>query len=257
MVLNISNHESTVIERGVYYFGLSNYPNITAIELSKIKAFLNYEKSYGRKTEIICEDEIILSVVSDAAARLDTMRDILLPAENEFVYHATDVKAARKILFEGKLLSATEAYGKTGKELAYEKRDSPWNDPADFFEYIMFCWGDDTTGDYVVLSEGFPSEEDLKRGNFNPGVRFYFRYEDLKQHPGHAFDGYHPIKVKNEITLTEYLHSCIVPEQYKNELEGKISSKLVKKVHYLDQLGLGISNWSEKVCDFVAAALCP
>ncbi len=34
-------------------------------------------------------------------------------------------------------------------------------------------------GDYVVLSENFPCEEDLLKGNFNAGVRFYIKYEDI------------------------------------------------------------------------------
>jgi len=43
----------------------------------------------------------------------------------------------------------------------------------------MFCWGNSPIGDYVVLSEDSPYEEDLSMGSFNPGVRFYFRYEDI------------------------------------------------------------------------------
>ncbi|MDF2686884.1 MAG: hypothetical protein K0S55_2067, partial [Clostridia bacterium] len=57
MILNISNHGSGVIERGVYYFVLSDYPHITASELKNVIAFINYEKSYDRQTEIVCEDQ--------------------------------------------------------------------------------------------------------------------------------------------------------------------------------------------------------
>ena len=251
MILNIANHKLTVIERGIYYFSLSNYPHITELELSKIIAFVKYEKSHGRQTEIVYEDESGLSTVNHALAHLDTTDAALPFAENDFVYHATDTEAAREILSNGNLLSAAKVYGKTGKELAFEKRDSPWNDPADYFEYIMFCWGDHMTGDYVVLSESFPSEADLIRGNFNPGVRFYFRYEDMIRHPGCVFDGYHPVKVKDEIVLSDYLYVCIAPEQYRDEL-GKCSSpELVPKIHYLSQKGIGISDWNEKVYSFV------
>lgn len=45
MILNISNHESTVIESGVYYFALSDYPNITTSELKGMVEFIKYEKS--------------------------------------------------------------------------------------------------------------------------------------------------------------------------------------------------------------------
>ena len=71
------------------------------------------------------------------------------------------------------------------------------------------------------------------------------------QHPGHVHDGYHPIKVKDEIILTDYLHSCIVPEQYKAELENHILPTLASKVFYLPQLGLSISDWAERIYYFV------
>jgi len=254
VILNISKrHESAGagIERGVYYFELSDYPQIADVELNIIRAFISYEKSYGRETEIICADNNVLSVIKDAVTRLDGTENILPLETDEFVYHGTGPNTARKILSCGKLLSATKVCGKTGEQLAYEKRESPWNDPADYFEYIMFCWGDNPTGDYVVLSENFPSEDDLANGNFNAGVRFYFQYNVLIRHPGHRFDGYHPIKVKEEIVLTDYLHSCIVPEQYKSKIESVVPPELAAKVHYLPQKGLSLDHWNKEVYDFV------
>jgi len=239
--------ETFGIEREIYYFTLSDYPRISVEELKNAVAFIRHEKSYNRITEIICEDKETLAVVIVAAANLDITE---MPAE-EFVYHATDVAAAKKILSGGRLLSAVKVYGKTGEELAYEKRNSPWNDPADFFEYIMFCGGDQMTGDYVVLSENMPSEADLDKGNFNAGVRFYFRYSDIIQHPGHAFDGYHPVKVKDEIVLADYLYACIVPEQFKIMLENSILPELISKVYYLSQTAINLYDWNEMVCDFV------
>ena len=248
MILNIAKtHEIGGIENGIYYFVVQDYPHISASELKNAVAFIRYEKLYGRETDIICIDKQALRLIIDAAANLDITE---MPAE-KFVYHATDVTAAKKILSGGKLLSAVKVYGKTGDELAYNKRNSPWKDPADFFEYIMFCGGDQTTGDWVVLSENIPSEDDLEKGKFNAGVRFYFRYEDLKRHPKHIHDGHHPIKVKDEIVLSDYLHSCIVPDQYKSELEYLILPEIAQKVHYLSQNGLGIMDWSERVYNFV------
>lgn len=248
MILNIAKTQKVGgIENGIYYFVAQDYPHISASELKNAVAFIRYEKLYGRETEIVCEDKQALELINNAAAHLDLTE---MPTE-KFVYHATDVTAARKILSEGRLLSAVKVRGKTGFELAYEKRNSPWNDPADFFEYIMFCGGDQMTGDWVVLSENTPCEDDLGKGNFNAGVRFYFRYKDLKQHTKHIHDGYHPIKVKDEIVLQDYLHSCIVPEQYKPELENHILPELSPRVFYLPQLGLGISDWAENVYNFV------
>lgn len=252
MILNISNRNLTVIRKGTYYFELSDYPRIKDYEWNNIVAFINYEKAHGRQTEVKCDENTVLSVVNNAAIRIDGTEYIPPIVEgDEFVYHATNVYATQKILSGGKLLSAVNVYGKTGEELAFEKRESDYYDPADYFEYIMFGWGDHLVGDYVVLSENFPSEEDLSNGNFNPGVRFYFRYKDIIRPPGHVFDGYHAIKVKDEIDLPDYLFACIVPEQYKREISNHVSPKLAVKVHYLSQKGLGLSDWNDKVYDFV------
>lgn len=252
MILNISNQNLTVIRKGTYFFELSDYPRIKDYEWNNIIAFINYEKKYGRQTEVICDDKDVLYAVNNAAARLDGTEYIPPIVEgDEFVYHATDVVATQKILSGGKLLSAVNVYGKTGDLIAFERRESDYYDPADYFEYIMFGWGDHLVGDYVVLSENFPSEEDLSKGNFNAGVRFYFRYKDIIRHPGHIFDGFHAIKVKDEINLSDYLFACIVPEQYRSKIENNISSELIAKVHYLPQKGIGLSEWNNKVYDFV------
>lgn len=252
MILNISSRNLTVIKRGTYYFELSDYPRIKDYEWNNIIAFLNYEKAHGRQTEVVCDDQHVLSVVNNAAARLDGTAYIPPIVEGgEFVYHATDAAAAQKILSGGNLLSAIKVYGKTGEELASERRELGYYDPADYFEYIMFGWGDHLVGDYVVLSENFPSEEELSNGNFNAGVRFYFRYEDMILHPGHRFDGFHAIKVKDEIALPDYLFACIVPAQYKSEIENHVSSELLTRVHYLSQKGLSLSDWIDKVYNFV------
>jgi len=251
MILNISGDNNNVIERGVYYFRVSDYPHITKSELKNAVAFIEYEKLHSRQTEIVCRNKDILAAVNAAILNPEALESAAVSPENEYIYHATDVSTAKKILSDGKLLSAVRVYGKRGKELSAEKRESVWNDPADYFEYIMFCWGDSPIGDYVVLSEAFPCEEDLSNGNLNPGVRFYFRYEDILRHPGHTFDGYHPIKVKDEIILSDYLYACIVPNQYKAEFDNPVLPKLKAKMFYLSQAGDGLSQWNEKVYDFV------
>ena len=252
MILNLAKQESVRgIQRGVYYFHLPNYPHISESELKTVVAFILYEKSNNRETKIACEDELLLETVKNVVSNPNSIEPFCLSKETEFVYHATGIENAKKILSCGKLLSAVNVYGKTGEELSYEKHDSLWNDPADYFEYIMFCNGDDMTGDYVVLSEKFPNEKDMESGNFNAGVRFYIRSEHIEQHSGYVFDGYHPAKVKAEIDLMEYLFACIVPEQYKAELEQSVLPSLVKKVYYLPQKGMRLSAWNHKVYDFI------
>jgi hypothetical protein len=253
MILNIAKHDESVggIEGGVYYFNLPNYPHISLSELKIVKAFIMYERSHNRETEIVCEDDQITASVTDAVANPHELEPFILSDTTDFVYHATDLAGAQKILSCGKLLSAVKVYGKTGAELAYNKRNSPWNDPPDYFEYIMFCNGDDMTGDYVVLSENFPNEKDLEEGRFNAGVRFYVRSEEIMRHPGYMFDGYHPAKVKDEIILNDYIYACIVPDQYRMKLSSFISPDLTSKVYYLSHVNMSLSEWNNCVYAFV------
>ncbi len=253
MTLEIVNDNKLIIKNEIYRFGLVKYPQIQDWEWNNIQAFLCYEKAKGTEVEIVCENEEILSFVRDAAYKLKGTEYIppIEDAVEEFVYHATDIYAARKILDSGKLLSATRVYGKTGETIAFERRECEWKDPADFYEYIMFGWGTHLVGDYVVLSEKFFSEDDLRKGNFDAGVRFYFKYEDMIKHEGHTFDGYHPIKVKDEVILSDYLFACIVPEQYREQVRNCVPKELLSKVHYLPQKGLSLQAWSDRVVEYI------
>lgn len=255
MILEIINDNESKIKNRIYRFGLIDYPRIQDWEWNNILAFISYEKAQGEALEFVCENNDILSLVQNAANELDGTEYIppIEEAIEEFVYHATDVYAAQKILSTGKLLSATKVYEKAGEEIAADRRDSGFEDPADFYEYIMFCWGTHLVGDYVVLSEDFPCDEDFVKGNFDAGVRFYIKYEDIIKHRGHVFDGYHPIKVREEVLLSDYLYACVVPEQYKEQIEMYIPQELTDRVHYLSQRGLSLQEWNDKVVKYIRA----
>jgi len=269
MKIDIANHDCTLIWDGIYYFALSDYPHISSWELKKLLAFMDYEKRHGRKTEIECEDTNILKAVNDAIAQPEMVETAVLPSKitectackqhgclTEFVCHTATLENAKKILASGKLLSAIKAFAKTADELIPDKRNAA-GDPADFFEYIMFGWGNCQAGDRLVMernlngSLNYEAFVEALETNLTPGVRFYFRYKDIIRHPGYVFDGYHPAKIKDELTLSDCLYACIIPEQYKNEIESIISPVIIEKIYYLPQDGLGIWDWSERVYDFV------
>lgn len=269
MKIYIANHEHPIIYDGVYYFALSDYPRITAWELKKLLAFMDYEKSHGRPTEIICVDESILSAVTNTVANPETVKNSPLPAKitectycndkgciTRFVCHTTTIENAKKILMGGKLLSSVKATGKTANELVIERSQSlckDFNDPADYYEYIMFTWGNCQAGDRIVMEkklERYPNEDDLSTG-FAPGTRFYFQYDDIIRHPGYVFDGSHPVKIKDEIVLSDYMYVCIVPGQYESELKKLINPEIADKIYYIPQNGLGLLDWSEKVYGFI------
>lgn len=226
---------------------------------------MDYEKRYDRQTEIECENADILDAVNNAVANPETVENTPLPDKitectackqhgclTDFVCHTATIETAKKILTGGNLLSAVKAFGKTAAELVLDKRNVV-GDPADYFEYIMFTWGNCQAGDRLVMERNlgrFPEEEETEK-NFTPGVRFYFKYRDIILHPGYIFDGSHPVKIKDELILSDYLYACIIPEQYENELENMIQPEISDKVYYIAQDGLGIWDWSEKVYNFV------
>lgn len=86
---------------------------------------------------------------------------------------------------------------------------------------------------------------------FMPGVRFYFRCEDLEKHPQKVHDEFLPIKVKGEVKLADYVHIIIIPSEYKAQLIRVIPENLVDRTFCLSHENLDVWQWSEKVYSFV------
>ena len=107
----------------------------------------------------------------------------------DYVCHTTSVDNAIIILKTGKLLSPVLARNMSAAELAKESRNAA-NDPEDYFQYIMFAWGNCQAGDRLVMERKlgrFPNEEDLSVG-FTPGDRFFFYNKDLIHNPEQTFE---------------------------------------------------------------------
>ena len=113
----------------------------------------------------------------------------------------------------------------------------------------MLAWGNCQAGDRLVMERKlgrFPDETDLSV-NFTPGVRFYFRYDDLVKHPDCTFDGVLPMKVKDEIILKDWLYAMVVPEELRELIEPVIPEELADRVIYVASDCRDIWDWSEKV----------
>lgn len=166
----------------------------------------------------------------------------------EFVCHTASLENALKIFESGKLLSAINARQVPVEQLVNEKKNAA-NDPADYFEYIMFAWGNCQAGDRLVMErklDRFPDEIDLSK-NFTPGIRFYFLYDELAKHPSVAYDGVLPMKVKDEIILSDWVYAIVVPTYLKNDAEDVIPRSLREKIIYVENDCTDIWGWSEKV----------
>lgn len=262
MKLNIAKHDFSIIWEGIYYKALSNYPQITQWELKSITDFIHYEKSHGRTVTFEIEDmdlrEIVLREVGNDSnpPRPSKITECTACHHKgcltEFLCHTAPLESAIEILKSGQLLSARKIRKESIQELVDEARNAA-KDPADFFDYIMFSWGNCQAGDRLVMERKLnrlPNAEDLSIG-FTPGVRFYFKYNHLKTHPRATFDGYHALKIKDALDIAPYLEAIVIPEDYKTLIEDYISNAFIKKVHYLKMDCKDIWDWSEKVYDSI------
>ncbi|MGL4911502.1 MAG: hypothetical protein ACRC3Y_03640 [Romboutsia sp.] len=268
MLINIGNHEFTEVWDGVLYKKLSNYPDITDWEIRNIIEFIEYEKEHRRECKIICENEEILYLINKAKNNKEKYKDVLKPEKitectacpkrkgcmTDLVCHTTSLDNAMSILKCGKLLSAINVRKVPIEQLITESRNAA-GDPADYFEYIMFAWGNCQAGDRLVMERElghFPTDEDLSV-NFTPGIRFYFQYNKLIQHPACTYDGVLPMKVKDEVILKDWMHKIVIPLHEKENIQSSIPEYLNDKVLYVKNDCNDIWEWSEKVYTLVSS----
>lgn len=262
MLIKIGSFDISECWDGVFYKKLSEFPEITDWEVQNILDFIRYEEENGRSCEIEADDSV-LQIIEDykqsGAHRIAPPKIIrectACPKYNgcmtDLICHTSPIENAIKIMDCGSLLSPVLSRGLTARELRSESRNAA-NDPEDYFDYIMFAWGNCQAGDRLVMERKlgrFPNEEDLSK-DFTPGVRFFFRYEDLAQHPDATFDGVLPLKVRNRVVLQDWILAIIVPMDYKPVFEVHIPKELKSKVYYLQNDCTDIWEWSEKVYEF-------
>ena len=265
MHIEIGPFEYTECWDGVLYKKLSSYPHITDWEIQNILDFIKYESDNGRSSDIKAEASIIQAI--DEFKEKYISEERLSPPEKitectacpkykgcmtDLVCHTSSFKDAISILECGSILSAVLARKKSAKELKAESRNAA-NDPEDYFDYVMFAWGNCQAGDRLVMERKlgrFPDEQDLS-SDFEPGVRFFFKYEDIIRHPGAVFDGVLPVKVKDGVILQDWVHSIIVPAEYRDKIEEYIPDYLSAKVHFVERNGADIWKWSEIVYESI------
>ena len=265
MVIKIGQFDITECWDGVFYKKLSQYPQITEWEIQTVLDFISYEASNGRNCEIEAKKEIIEAIehyrpTYDMGIRIQPPLKIeectacpgYKGCMTDYVCHTSPVENAIRIFECGSLLSPVRARKMSSAELQREARNAA-NDPSDYFEYIMFAWGNCQAGDRLVMERKlgrFPDEKDLSEG-FTPGVRFFFRYNDLVHHPGAVFEGVLPMKIRDEVILNDWVSAIIVPEIHRQEIDPAVPKELRARVHFLRNDCKDIWEWSEKVYEYV------
>lgn len=263
MRIEIGQFEYTECWDGVLYKKLSDYPNITEWEIQNILDFIKYESDNGRNCEIDAEESIICAIED---YRTNKPADRLFPpgkitectacpkykgCMTDLVCHTSSFEDAISILNCGSLVSAVLARKKSAKELKAESRNAA-NDPEDYFDYVMFAWENCQAGDRLVMERKlgrFPDDDDLG-SKFELGVRFFFKYKDIIKHPYAVFDGVLPLKVKDEVTLRDWIHVIIAPLEFQKKIELHIPADLSEKVHFVERSGVDIWRWSEVAYEY-------
>lgn len=266
LLIKIGDFEYTEVWDGVFYKKLSNYPQISDWEIRTIIEFIEYENKYNRTCSIECNDNDLLNLISEKIKYKELYLNIPRPklltectacpyrrgCVTDYICHTTSLDNAIKIFKCGKLLSACNARKVPIEQLMQEKRNAA-NDPADYFEYIMFAWGNCQAGDRLVMErelQRFPNEEDLS-AYFKPGIRFYFKYDELIKHKDATFDGVLPIKIKDEIILKDWVYKIVIPTYLKSKIKDHIPSYLENKIIYIENDCKDIWDWSEKVYNII------
>ena len=266
MLIKIGAFDCTEVWDGVFYKALSDYPHITDWEIRTVLDFIDYENLNGRECAIECASNDIISQIKTAARTPAKYKTVPPPplitectacpyrkgCETAFVCHTSSVENALKIFETGKLLSAVKARNLPPEQLMAEPRNAAC-DPADFFHYIMFSWGNCQAGDRLVMERKLnrPPDEKALSTDFTPGVRFYFRYSVLITHPNAVTDGFLPLKIRDELILSDWVHAIIIPTIHKSMLQAAIPTDLKDRVIYVENDCKDIWDWSEKVYGIV------
>ena len=66
-------------------------------------------------------------------------------------------------------------------------------------------------------------------------------------HPNVTFDGVLPMKIKDELQLSDWVYKIVIPTKVKYELEKYIPDELKNRVVYIKNDCKDIWDWSEKV----------
>jgi hypothetical protein len=264
MIVKFNSEGERLQWDGVYYFALSDYPSLTDWELKQLILFVEYEKQHNRTTTFDCDEEVILSRINKALDSPDNYLEVPIPEKitactackqggcmTKYVCHTTNAETAKSIFAYWKILSAVNARKADALTLSQEKRNGA-GDPPDYFDYVMFNFGNCFGGDSLVIerkNDGIITDYDLDEG-FKPSIRFYFDYDKLSKNPRYVPDGNHHMKIKDFVLLSD-MTACIIPSALRDEMESVIPGTLRNKVHYMVYENDGVWNWSDKVYSYI------
>jgi hypothetical protein len=163
---------------------------------------------------------------------------------------------AEPILCSGAILSKRRLTGLSLRALANQ---GTWGDPPDYFDYVTLARGNCVAPDIVAMSRQAgrdltPQQADAA---FYPGIRFFFRTEQLTYHPLAAWDGIHPIKIRESLELDPFLVAAVAPAQTpaSRTLLLQVPAHLSSRMIYLDHHQFAsLASWSDAALEAALGA---
>ena len=176
---------------GLYGFRMGDRtPNLETI----VRDFRNYEAPQGRTPMVFALKGALIPTTDQDAGN----------SSAEWVVHSTDGDAGESILCSGRLLSHKRLREEGISFRAFGR--GVLGEPPDYFNLIQFANAEEYGAEIVVASKEhgrFCSDAD----EYNPGVRFYFRVESLKEQPGYtAFMGGHAMRDGLSLDQIDYVN---------------------------------------------------
>lgn len=264
-----------------YRFVMENYPIPNRWELEEFHVFVAYELLHDRKLLLwfnhSATEQVVLQSLVDAFARDSIQSDFTnllkqklsawryrvrhIPAKlsscsecvdkgcfTDLVFHKTSISNAEKIIKSGQILSAVNARNMSGKQLSLEEKNES-GDPPDYFDAIMFSFGNCCLGDRFVMEKiyGTPIPKKYYKNKFFHGVRFYFFHADLIAHENYVADGYHKCKIKDSLPLEPFLVAVVAPEYARKKLLSVTPQSIADRFIFLDHTKYDFLEWGH-VC---------
>jgi hypothetical protein len=214
----------------------------TPLDAKAVADFLVYEAAHGRSVTVVAEPSLAdweswtQPTERPAPGQFATQCCTHAFADgcgSQLVCHGAPPSAAIRIVEAGILMSASEVTGRPAAELA---AGSTWGEPPDYFDYVMFANGRCTAPEAVALSRTVRRDlvpSDLRRG-YTPAVRFYFDWTELAARSDAAFDGVHPVKIKQSLELAHALAAVVVHEAEMDAAAAARASMFADRLIVLD-----------------------
>ncbi len=220
----------------LYSFPLASFPDLCDWERKQLLFLLSYESSCGRKLAFRFEspesESAFLETVMDSKKYAEIDPPERLPSctlckaggcRTDLLCYSAPFVEAIDIFTSGEIYSEAKRKSLTASELS-GREDNVQGYPPDYYQYVNFFWG----------NCGKNKDGEDYDAFLLPDIRFYFRYADLEKLEQAAFDGYHPLKIKDSFLFSSHCEVCVIPQEYAESFRSKMSDEWRSRIVYID-----------------------